>query len=307
MQRKRNYRRPASIGQGQRAGADRPWTIRRPRYNARPLQGAPPRGAAGPRGREGRIDADRNPAAAFGGGSIGGAGAAGAGGGRRPSRPAGPVGAIEVSLTEAVGLVLAEPVVADVDLPPFDRASGPGYAVRAAEATPGALLRVARPWSDDGHEIEPGEAAPVEPGDPMPLGADAVLDPADVRPDPAGRPGPRGRGPPPRRARPVGRQAGGDARRRRGPGRAPASGSGPRWSRCWRRRGASIRSATGGSAWPSSPWASTSSARPTPRSCTTSGTRPTSPSARCCWVRAGWSTTSAPWPRPTSPGPSSGP
>ncbi len=101
---------------------------------------------------------------------------------------AGPVGAIEVSLTEAVGLVLAEPVVADVDLPPFDRASGPGYAVRAAEATPGALLRVARPWSDDGHEIEPGEAAPVEPGDPMPLGADAVIDPFSVRPDPADGP-----------------------------------------------------------------------------------------------------------------------
>ena len=99
-----------------------------------------------------------------------------------------PVDAIEVSLAEAVGLVLAEPVVADVDLPPFDRASGAGYAVRSAEATPGALLRVARPWTDDGHEIEPGEAAPVEPGDAMPVGADAVIDRADVRPDPLAGP-----------------------------------------------------------------------------------------------------------------------
>ena len=53
-----------------------------------------------------------------------------------------PVEAIEVSLIDALGLVLAEPVQADVDLPPFDRASCEGYAVRAAEATPGALLRV---------------------------------------------------------------------------------------------------------------------------------------------------------------------
>ncbi len=97
---------------------------------------------------------------------------------------AGPVGAIEVSLAEAVGLVLAEPVVADVDLPPFDRAAAAGYAVRAAEVAPGTLLRVAQPWSDDGHEVEPGEAAPVDPGDPMPIGADAVIDPAGVRPDP---------------------------------------------------------------------------------------------------------------------------
>ncbi len=106
----------------------------------------------------------------------------------RALETAGPVGAIEVSLTEAVGLVLAEPVVADVDLPPFDRASATGYAVRAAEARPGALLRVARPWSDDGHEIELGEAAPVEAGDPMPLGADAVIDPRDLRTDPADGP-----------------------------------------------------------------------------------------------------------------------
>src|SRR5260221_14715962 len=34
-----------------------------------------------------------------------------------------PVEAIEVSLTEAVGMVLAEPAVADVDLPPSDRAA----------------------------------------------------------------------------------------------------------------------------------------------------------------------------------------
>ena len=42
--------------------------------------------------------------------------------------------AIEVGLADAVGLVLAEPLAGDVDLPPFDRAAVDGYAVRAADA-----------------------------------------------------------------------------------------------------------------------------------------------------------------------------
>jgi molybdopterin molybdotransferase len=102
-----------------------------------------------------------------------------------------PFEAIEVSLAEAVGLVLAEPAVADVDLPPFDRAAAPGFAVHSADAVPGALLRVARPWGDDGHEVEPGEAARVEAGQAMPVGADAVLGLDSLRPDPAGSSSPR--------------------------------------------------------------------------------------------------------------------
>ena len=51
--------------------------------------------------------------------------------------------AIEVPLTEAVGLVLAEPAVGDVDQPPFDRAAFDGYALRAADAgTLGARNRL---------------------------------------------------------------------------------------------------------------------------------------------------------------------
>ena len=95
--------------------------------------------------------------------------------------------AIEVSLGEALGLVLAEAVEADVDHPPFDRAARDGYAVRATEAQPGALLRVIEPGrsiraSDPG--IEPGEAARVLAGDPLPPGADSVVRPSGVRPDP---------------------------------------------------------------------------------------------------------------------------
>src|SRR5439155_3547890 len=49
---------------------------------------------------------------------------------------------IEVALAEALGLILAEPAVADVDLPPFDRAALDGYALRAADGQSGARLRV---------------------------------------------------------------------------------------------------------------------------------------------------------------------
>jgi molybdopterin molybdotransferase len=94
---------------------------------------------------------------------------------------------IEVSLLDALGLVLAEDAVADVDLPPFDRASTEGYAVRAPEARPGALLRVAGlRWSTrpDDDSLEAGEAIRVRPGDPLPEGADAVVRLDEVRPDP---------------------------------------------------------------------------------------------------------------------------
>jgi molybdopterin molybdotransferase len=94
---------------------------------------------------------------------------------------------IEVSLVDALGLVLAEAAIADVDLPPFDRASIEGYAVRAAEALAGALLRVAGlRWSGRTHDdqLEAVEAIRVSPGDPLPLGSDAVIGLDDARPDP---------------------------------------------------------------------------------------------------------------------------
>lgn len=93
---------------------------------------------------------------------------------------------IEASLVDALGLVLAGPAEADVHLPPFDRATREGYAVRAAEATPGALLRVigTRRIKAADEAIEAGEASRVAAGAPMPAGADAVARLRDVRPDP---------------------------------------------------------------------------------------------------------------------------
>ncbi len=101
---------------------------------------------------------------------------------------------VETSLGEAVGLTLAEPLIADVDLPSFDRAARAGFAVRATEAGVGALLRVASLRWPGGDEDDLGagaaEAVPVAAGDGLPVGADAVLRRDAVRVEPDADSGP---------------------------------------------------------------------------------------------------------------------
>ena len=86
------------------------------------------------------------------------------------------------ALVAARGRVLAEDVVADTDLPPFDRAQMDGYAVRAADtegATELAPVRLAiageaaagAGWRG---ELRPGEAVRIMTGAPVPAGADSV-------------------------------------------------------------------------------------------------------------------------------------
>ena len=53
-----------------------------------------------------------------------------------------PAGAEHVTLREAAGRVIAAPAHAAIDLPPFDRTAMDGFAVRAADVSPGAELRV---------------------------------------------------------------------------------------------------------------------------------------------------------------------
>ncbi|MCA1629902.1 MAG: molybdopterin molybdotransferase MoeA [Acidobacteria bacterium] len=83
-----------------------------------------------------------------------------------------------VALREARGRVLAEDVIADTDLPPFDRALMDGYAVRAedTEGAPATLRLVGeaaagRSWRG---ELKAGEAVRIMTGAPVPAGADSV-------------------------------------------------------------------------------------------------------------------------------------
>jgi molybdopterin molybdotransferase len=87
-------------------------------------------------------------------------------------------GADRVPLTEATGRILAEPVLSTVDVPPLDNSGMDGYAVRCADVrAAGAMLRVAQriPAGSVGHTLEPGTAARIFTGAPVPPGADTVV------------------------------------------------------------------------------------------------------------------------------------
>jgi len=83
-----------------------------------------------------------------------------------------------VALADALGRILAEDIVADTDLPPFDRAQMDGYALRAADvaSTPARLRIVGESAAGAGwhHEMRAGQAVRIMTGAPVPAGADAV-------------------------------------------------------------------------------------------------------------------------------------
>lgn len=83
-----------------------------------------------------------------------------------------------VPLERCDNRVLAEDVIADLDVPPHDNSAMDGYAVRTADVTAcGTRLRVAQriPAGSMGTELEPGTAARIFTGAPVPPGADAVV------------------------------------------------------------------------------------------------------------------------------------
>jgi molybdenum cofactor synthesis domain-containing protein len=90
----------------------------------------------------------------------------------------GRLGTEHVELLDAVGRVLAEPVIADSDMPPFDRSQMDGYAVIAADTleAPATLKIVGESAAGRGwhHQLKPGEAVRIMTGAAIPEGADAV-------------------------------------------------------------------------------------------------------------------------------------
>jgi molybdopterin molybdotransferase len=85
-----------------------------------------------------------------------------------------------IRLAEAAGRVLAEPVQADRDYPPFRRSARDGYAVRASDlsGTPACDLRVTgevRAGELFPGAVGEGEAVEIMTGAPLPEGADAVV------------------------------------------------------------------------------------------------------------------------------------
>jgi putative molybdopterin biosynthesis protein len=87
-------------------------------------------------------------------------------------------------LSQALGRVLARAVIADVDVPGFDRASVDGFAVRAddtvgaSERTPKALAlngEILTPGTVPQLSVGPGTATLIATGGMVPRGADAVI------------------------------------------------------------------------------------------------------------------------------------
>jgi molybdopterin molybdotransferase len=94
-----------------------------------------------------------------------------------------PIAPLDLQLLDAHGCILAEPVVADVDLPRFDNSAVDGYAVRladvesASESTPAQLPVVGdiAAGSRPTYTVQPGMSVRIMTGAPVPPGAEAVV------------------------------------------------------------------------------------------------------------------------------------
>jgi molybdopterin molybdotransferase len=87
-----------------------------------------------------------------------------------------------LSLIDAVGLVLAEELLADRDFPPFPRSTRDGYAVRATDVAVAPVrlrcvgeIKAGATLEDSAITLNSGETAEIMTGAPVPSGADAVV------------------------------------------------------------------------------------------------------------------------------------
>lgn len=84
-----------------------------------------------------------------------------------------------IALNTAQNRILAAPVLADRDYPPFHRATRDGFAVRAADATePGSVLTLrgeVKAGDTYTSSLAPGQCIQIMTGAAVPLGADAVV------------------------------------------------------------------------------------------------------------------------------------
>jgi molybdopterin molybdotransferase len=87
-----------------------------------------------------------------------------------------------VALLKAAGRVLAEPILADRDIPPFPRSTRDGYAVHSSDLSrlPATLDVIAEIRAGENpaaipSTVAPGQAVSIMTGAPVPAGADAVV------------------------------------------------------------------------------------------------------------------------------------
>lgn len=93
-------------------------------------------------------------------------------------REAARLGSETIRLSDSVGRILAEDILADTDMPPFHRSQMDGYAVKARDTTAAPVVlnivgesAAGRGWHDS---LGAGEAVRIMTGAPVPAGADAI-------------------------------------------------------------------------------------------------------------------------------------
>jgi molybdopterin molybdotransferase len=88
------------------------------------------------------------------------------------------LGVEEVALADSIGRVLAAPIVADRDQPPFDASAMDGWAIRRADLLPDARFQVVGESAAGrayARSVETGQAVRIFTGAPVPPGADLVV------------------------------------------------------------------------------------------------------------------------------------
>ncbi|MEM3695170.1 MAG: molybdopterin molybdotransferase MoeA [Candidatus Bathyarchaeia archaeon] len=83
--------------------------------------------------------------------------------------------AVRVELSQALNHILAEDVIADEDLPRFDRSAVDGYAIKAEETVGASQFKPKKFRITTKEEVRSGEAKQVWTGNPLPRGTDAVV------------------------------------------------------------------------------------------------------------------------------------
>jgi molybdopterin molybdotransferase len=90
-----------------------------------------------------------------------------------------PLPPVSTPLADALGRVLAEPIISDIDSPPHDKSIVDGYAVIAADiAAAGvelSILEEVTAGASPTRTVEPGTATRIMTGAPLPAGANAVV------------------------------------------------------------------------------------------------------------------------------------
>jgi molybdopterin molybdotransferase len=83
----------------------------------------------------------------------------------------------DVAVMQASGRVLAQPVVAQIDLPAFDNSAMDGYALRSQDLGTRVLREVGLSTAGHGHagSMHAGECVRIMTGAPVPAGADTVV------------------------------------------------------------------------------------------------------------------------------------